>query len=376
MSTLLDYCPQPPDGRLAWDDMEGEYDWLVALRQCPQDPEYHAEGDVGVHTHMVCQELTALSAWRELPAEERRVVFAAAVLHDVGKPDCTRVEETGGISSRGHSRRGAVLARQLLWHQHVPFADREQVAGLIRHHQAPYYLIDRPDAERLAITISQTARCDHLAILAEADIRGRICATKAALLDNVLLFAAQVGELGCLREPFAFPSSTARVLYFRDDKRHPLSPVAECRGEVVLMSGLPGAGKDHFIRGNYAEWPVVSLDQLRQELGVDPTDEQGTVVAAARERARVYLRRGERFVWNGTNVSRQLRTQVIDLFLAYQARVTIAYVEPPPEVWRAQNRERAARVPEAVLGRMLDRWEVPDATEAHAVEYHVRDTGT
>ena len=78
-------------------------------------------------------------------------------------------------------------------------------------------------------------------------------------------------------------------------------------------------------------------------------------------------------MWNGTNVSRQLRGQVLDLLLAYEARVTIVYVESPPEALSAQNRQRAARVPEAVLARLFDRWEVPDRTEAHEVEYRVRD---
>jgi putative nucleotidyltransferase with HDIG domain len=373
MTSLLDYCPAAPEWRLAWDDMDGEFPWLADLAGCPQDPVYHAEGDVWVHTRMVCEELLALDAWRSLPEPERRLLFAAAVLHDVGKPDCTRIEGER-ITSRGHSRRGAVLARGILWRMAVPFAVREAVCALIRYHQAPYYLIDRPDAERLAIEISQTARCDHLRILAEADVRGRICDTRQRLLDNVALFEAQVSEIGCLHAPFAFPSDQARVLYFRDEKRHPLSPTRpDYRGDVVLMSGLPGAGKDHHIRTHLADCPVVSLDAVREEMGVRPEDEQGAVVNAARERAREHLRRGERFVWNGTNVSRQLRGQVLDLLLAYEARVTIAYVEAPAEELFAQNRERAARVPEVVLGKLFDRWEVPDRTEAHAVEYHVRD---
>lgn len=373
MTTLLDHCPTAPDWRLPWEEMDREYPWLSDLRDCPQDPVYHAEGDVWVHTRMVCQELLALDAWRALPEQERRLLFAAAVLHDVGKPDCTRAED-GRISSRGHSRRGAILARGILWRMNVPFAVREAVAGLIRYHQAPYYLIERADADRLAIEISQSARCDHLAILAEADVRGRICATQQRLLDNVALYEAQVGEVGCLREPFAFRSDQERVLYFRDPKRHPSSPAREdYRGEVVLMSGLPGAGKDHHVHMHLGDLPVISLDAIRDERGVRPEEEQGDVVNEARERARGYLRRGERFVWNGTNVSRQLRGQALDLFLAYEARVKIVYVEAPADVLFAQNRRRAARVPEVVMQRLLDRWEVPDRVEAHEVEYQVRD---
>jgi hypothetical protein len=44
---------------------------------------------------------------------------------------------------------------------------------------------------------------------------------------------------------------------------------------------------------------------------------QGSVIAA-REQARLYLRAG-RFIWNATNISRQIRTQRIDLFADYEA---------------------------------------------------------
>ena len=66
--------------------------------------------------------------------------------------------------------------------------------------------IDRPDPRRLAIEVSQTARCDHLAILAEADVRGRICADQQRLLDNIALFARVRGrEQGCLAAPVRVP---------------------------------------------------------------------------------------------------------------------------------------------------------------------------
>src|SRR5215470_7818565 len=126
--SLLDYCPAPPDWRLPWDEMLAEYEWLRELYSCPQDPIHHAEGDVGTHTRMVCDELVALPAWRGLSVRDRRVLFAAAVLHDVAKPECTK-EEDGRITSRGHSRRGAVKVRNLLWRMGVPFAEREEVCG-------------------------------------------------------------------------------------------------------------------------------------------------------------------------------------------------------------------------------------------------------
>src|SRR5947209_7885476 len=127
MTDLFAFCPTAPDWRVPWDEMDREYPFVRALAGCPQDPVHHAEGDVWIHTRMVCQALAGLPAWRELPHQEREIVFAAALLHDVAKPECTRTEPGGRISSRGHSRRGAILARQLLWRMDTPFALREQV---------------------------------------------------------------------------------------------------------------------------------------------------------------------------------------------------------------------------------------------------------
>jgi predicted kinase len=102
-----------------------------------------------------------------------------------------------------------------------------------------------------------------------------------------------------------------------------------------------------------------------QDLDVDPEDNQGTVVTRARELARSHLRAGERFVWNATNLSRQLRGVSLKLFLDYDARVRIVYVEAPEGELLARNRARAEPVPDAVIDRLLDRWEVPDPGEAH-----------
>lgn len=108
---------------------------------------------------------------------------------------------------------------------------------------------------------------------------------------------------------------------------------------------------------------------MRDELDIEPADEQGQVVNRARELAREHLRNSRSFVWNATNLSRQLRAQCIDLFADYHARIRIVYVEVPAERLLSQNRRRQSPVPQKVLERLLDRWEVPDRTEAHSVDW-------
>jgi predicted kinase len=136
------------------------------------------------------------------------------------------------------------------------------------------------------------------------------------------------------------------------------------------MAGLPASGKDTWLAA-HAAGPVVSLDELRGELAVDPDDGQGHVIAAAREQARRYLRDGTSFAWNATNLSPALRGQLLALFRGYRARTRVVYCEATAADQHARNRARASPVPAAVIARMLARWTVPDPSEAHAVSYVV-----
>lgn len=364
--------PKAPAWRVDWDTLHARFDWVRGMAGTPQDPIHHAEGDVAIHTRLVCEAMAGLDAFRALDEDARLVAFAGALLHDVAKPDCTRTGDDGRVTSHGHSVRGASAARRILWRLDMPFALREQVTALVRHHQAPFWLLERDDPHRLVATISQTAPCDLLALVAEADARGRTCEDQRRILDNVELFRAYCEERECLRSSLPFPSAHARFLYLGGRQRDPShAPHEAFRCEVVLMSGFPGAGKDRWIAENLPGHPVVSLDRLRTELDVDPEDEQGTVVAHAREEARDHLRAGRSFVWNATNVSRRIRAQCTRIFADYGAQIRIVYVEVPEPVLRMQNRARRAPVPEKVLDALLDKWEVPDTTEAHDVTYAV-----
>jgi predicted kinase len=366
------FTPQPPNWRLDWDAICDEFQFVRDMRGCPQDPVYHAEGDVWIHTRMVCEALVENRRWREAPPEEREIVFTASLLHDMAKPATTR-EENGRITSRGHSKRGEKMSRALLWHMGAPFHAREQIANLIRYHQIPFFLIDRQDAQRTLFAASQTARCDLLAQVAEADARGRICDDRQRLLDNITLFTQYSFEQGCLNAPRKFPSDHSRFQYFRKEDRDPDYPAFDdTTCEVIVMSGLPGAGKDHWISTNAPDWPAISLDELRREMKIAPTDNQGPVVSRARERAREYLRRKQPFIWNATNIGRQLREHCISLCAAYNARVRIVYVEAGAAALAEQNLAREFGVPPEVINRLLARWEPPDLTEAHQVEVIIR----
>jgi predicted kinase len=51
---------------------------------------------------------------------------------------------------------------------------------------------------------------------------------------------------------------------------------------------LPGSGKDTWLATNAGDAPVISLDDLRAELDIDPAG-QGPVIAAARASTPTWL---------------------------------------------------------------------------------------
>ncbi|HLG77088.1 MAG TPA: AAA family ATPase [Ktedonobacteraceae bacterium] len=373
LSWSFPFCPTPPHWQLDWQAIERQFSWIRAMADIEQDPFYHAEGDVFIHTHMVAEELVRLNAWRTLPQQERMLVFAAALLHDVAKPQCTRVEEDGHIHSRGHARKGEHIARRLLWSGDelpgpLPFATREQIARMVRFHGLPLQFLDKSQPERAVIAASMSARMDYVALLAEADVRGRICADQPELLERIELFRAFCTELGCYDRPRPFASPHSRFVYFRNEHAYPdYVAYDDTTFEVVLMAGLPGAGKDAWIAQHLSDWPVISLDEIRKRLRISPEEKQGQVIQAAKEQARAYMRRQQPFVWNATNVTRILREQLVDFFVSYGARVRIVYLDAPLAVLQHRNKNRSASVPEAVINKLLDKLDVPDLTEAQSV---------
>ncbi|MEM7553888.1 MAG: AAA family ATPase [Cyanobacteria bacterium P01_A01_bin.84] len=372
MNWVFPYCPKGDSWLIDWSGLEKEFDWLRGLADCPQDKLFHAEGNVFIHTKIVCETLVASPEWRMLPEQKRSMLFAAALLHDIGKPATTQIKEDGKISSKGHVLQGARMAQQILWDLGVPFKCREAIVNLVKYGSLPLWFWDKPNPEKAVIKVSQFVGCDMLAMLAEADVKGRYCEDKSQLLERIQFFREFCQENNCFEIPRKFSSSHSRFVYFHKENVNPdYHAYDDTRLQVTMMSGLPGSGKDTWMKNNLSDLKVVSLDDLRRSMGVKPTENQGIVVNKAKAIAKGYMRNGESFVWNATNINQQLRSILIRLFTNYQARIRIVYLETTWEELLQRNRNRIYKVPEKVLYKMRNRLDVPKVTEAHQVEWIV-----
>lgn len=354
-----------------WTSIESLCEELAILKNCKQDRIFHAEGDVATHTRMVLEQLVSGKPWQAMSKDDQFKMFWAAVFHDIGKPSTTEEDAEGRVTSVGHSKLGAAITRDLLRAAGLDLALREEICTIITAHQLPFWLYERESAAKMACQYSLSAVASQLLAHAEADARGRICQDLSDLLLKIDLSKEVFEEMGVLEKPFEFANDESRFAYFEKDDRNPwYAAHEEFRCEATLVCGLPGTGKDTWISKNLSDQPVVSLDQLRDELDVDPTGNQGAIIQAGLEEARKHLRSSRDFVWNAVNVTKLNREKVTRLLRDYNARIRIVYLEVEPSRLLRQNHERKATVPVDVINRLARKLQPPSAIEGHTVEWH------
>ena len=209
-----------------------------------------------------------------------------------------------------------------------------------------------------------------LNILSEADIRGRIAEDTEDNLSQIQLCGMLIEEAGCLYGPYSFADPFAKHAYLSGRNVSPDQILYDDTwGEVILLSGLPGTGKDTWLRKHFAELPVISLDEIRASQRTKADDDQGIILQTAQEQAKKYLRDRQPFVWNATNVMRETRQNLCALFERYGAKTRIIYLETDWEERQLRNAERANPVPEKAVEKMLAKTVLPSPEEAHNIEW-------
>ena len=355
---------------------------LALLEATPQDPTYHGEGNVLVHTDLVVGAMVNGQDYRSASENERFVLFYAALLHDIAKPSTTVIDPvTGKIGQPGHSRRGAIDARILLWRAGVPFELREEICRIITVHQLPFFALNgdkrsgKP-AEFLIHKLSCEQQLWMLCAMAVADMEGRVYHDKQNVLADIELFRLLAEEEGCLRSAKQFPDAYTKLCYLRGASIAPDYPFFRERtgSQVTVMCGMPASGKNHWVSHNRPGLPVVSIDDARDKLGLRYGKNNGAAAHYAYDKARELLRRQEPFVWNTTLLSSQMRAQTLDFLHDYHADVQLVYLEQPEKVIYQRNNKRDTSLKNEGIRDMLFKWEVPLPTEAASVEYRINET--
>ncbi len=349
----LEEALREPD--LALDD-------LRALFRCEQDPIWHAEGNVGVHTQRVLEALW--EEWGELDEASRLVLNYAALAHDLGKPATTERQPDGRITARGHEAAGCGPARRLLEHWGVEREARQEIIALVEHHLVPMHS-GNVDAARIGTLVQPP----WLWRLARADARGRVSETVPELLARIGAFSdlcrAQAcwgaapdpwledADFAALQIPESEREAWRRRLRWaryrswvksRDAARPWVERERGRRGgHLVLTAGIAGSGKTRALSERFPGVPVVAVAELPAR-----------------------LRAGEAVAVDAPHLDRA-RHAVVDAGRIAGARVTLIFCDAPLEECLSRLRTRGGSFDPEELRRLHGRLRGPRPAEADEV---------
>jgi len=174
---------------------------INSLVRLPQDPEWHPEGDVFVHTLHCLDALVEFSEWNSYSDSQRSVLMFGVLCHDLGKARCTRFAEKRGQLrwiSPGHDQESGWLSESFLTRIGAPVGIQEKVRKLVESH---HYLNSFPDSKPSDTSLRRLSRRINPATTGElrqvmlADHRGRPPLVSEAQERRLAEFKARIGEL-------------------------------------------------------------------------------------------------------------------------------------------------------------------------------------
>lgn len=369
---------------------------LKEFENTEQDNEWHAEGDVAIHTDMVLKELYFLLVGEaaHIKGEKRQALVLSALLHDIAKPITTRRREISGIDrvvASRHEEIGASYLATKLMALPINHSVIMTIIGLVGFHQMPKLLVIKSFGFSEYFKLSLNADLELLYWLELADMKGRICCDldmQLDLLEQFKMFAEEYHLWGntdpaemYLNKIQVKPSKSEQIYLnayaikqlFCGEIRFIEEAVAKnyesCKkfSHLYIMCGVSGSGKSTWVANNLRGFNVISLDEIRRELNGkrESQKNRGQVLQLAKNRLKKALSQKQNVVWDATNIRKDFRSVLCGLGENYRALVTLVAFQQKESRLRLNNRERQHAVSDCVLSDQLKKLEWPHVTEAH-----------
>ena len=381
---------------------------LNELQSTPQDPEWHAEGDVYIHSRMTLDALyTELVRYENenpaLCAEERMVLILSTALHDIAKALTTREADIDGqtrIVAPRHAQRGRSYLASLLIPLGLSPLEIEQIFSLVGFHHQPRKIVKRtPEHHGSYWQLHRQVPSHLLNLLCLADLKGRICSTSSSLLEDQHYFELfqdealsafgphqkgwdeeideQIRDLDPVTQRFIRTQGRREaekgLIYHPQEVISRSYTYRQRYAQLYVVCGPSGIGKSRFIQEHYPQATLISLDEIRFELtgSIEDQSQNRKVVHLAQERLRRLLPTTQTIVWDATTLRKDYRDQIFGLADQYQAFTHLDVLIAPYEVALTRNGSRERQVPTEVIQNQYQRWQLPQRTEAHEVCYWI-----
>ena len=174
---------------------------LELLINCIQEPEYHPEGDVWIHTMMCLDEMARILKEEKIEDEYKKLyLFYGILCHDFGKPFCTKVIN-GKITSFKHENLGIEPTISFLSKLTNEKKFIEIVCSLVKNHLVPFQLYLAESSLKAIKRLSLKVNIEDLCLVCLADCLGRTIKDKEKCPKATSWLLEKAKELDIHNEP-------------------------------------------------------------------------------------------------------------------------------------------------------------------------------
>lgn len=357
------------------------------MSQTPQNPRYHAEGNVWNHTLMVLEEFHRLANREALSREDHEVLYWAALLHDIGKPRVTTWKNNRWVA-HGHEKAGVSLARNiLLQHPEISAFQRTRILDLVRWHHVPLrYGLQQVDLSAYKYIATRTD-LRLLAIFGLMDTRGRICERKEEVVQLVSDFLYQIvprieGEMGTFDEiqtRFQQASPHTKNLLWVALQQRDFASIARYMGggappestlvpRCYLTIGAPRSGKTDYVKRHFAQCSYFNLSSMEPVVPAPEDPHPSFDLRALEDFLQRQFSQGLDVVVDGRNLQAAWREKIANLVRSFHAEVHYLFFDRSLDAILANNEREDHRLPEQEVTTAFDHLIMPHPWEAHALQ--------
>lgn len=395
---MLDY-KNKPNVQSFIDKYGAVHPLLNDFEKTEQDPVWHAEGHVKIHTDWVLECTYKLIETHPLAMaltdQEKQILMFAAAYHDYAKPITTKEDFRNGricVVASGHE----VVGASLLLHSQKPdelsAEDWLLVIKLVCYHQMPKKMIRDESSKGEYIKLLRHCGDTRLLYLLEvADMEGRTCNDLDDELTFLELFKELCIEYGVfchyddfyrreikgIEEKIGCAATYRGLSDMAEGKIHDLDTIQymnyshENRPTIYVMCGLAGSGKSTYIKNQLSGKDIISLDDLRKKMTGSSGNQSANdeVRRVAMEDLRVLLRKGEDVVYDATSYRSDFRTAVTDLAHAYGYASKIVMVVSTVDGCLKNISKRDRKVEREVIEGQFNSFQIPNLSEAEEIDF-------
>ena len=360
--------------------------YIELLQRTPQNPQYHAEGNVYIHTHRVLEAFEEYRDNHSLTADEEIVLYWACILHDIGKPFVTKWKENRW-TAKGHEDAGVPHAREILLRQkEITTAQRIKILNLVRWHHVPLnWMLNQIPFENFE-ALSTSVDIKQVGLFASFDIKGRDCQKKEEILALGEKYCKEIvpkieeknGTLeymnyqyggftlkhqNALWDAFSIKNAHLWSKLIRANHQDSEKSVFQC----IMPIGIPDTTKPEFLQSLYPDALYLSTKAWGID-GLLPENEyeKQRIITTFQHHLSMYARKNRVVVLTGDHIYEETRKALVNIVKNLKGKLTYYFFDTLLEDSIARNLAQPNPLSEPEIRIAHKTLRYPHPWEAHS----------